>query len=319
MIVIAYVAIIGVFAYIVMRQLKPSRNEQFRIPNVIWTYWHDHDHIPQMVQQCIASWKKTNPGYQVVILDMDMVEQLCGVDLRSISAVANSEPARIADYCRLLVVAKYGGFWIDASILCLESLEWIHKLRKSNDAEMVGFYAPVTTNMDYPIPESWFFAAPPKSPFVEAWKNEAISFAMTYSDDLAYVQDVKNQGKTDLQNLEQSLPYLMIHLWATVVMQRRAKDHRYKVYLMSATEDGGPFMYLSATHWKHPDAILALCNDRNLQTKLIKFRGTDREYIEKHGGDIKCNNDESHPFVHQLVNGIEQENKRISDDITLLL
>jgi hypothetical protein len=268
-----------------------------RIPRIIWTYWHEPQNIPPLISKCMDTWREMNPDYEIVVLDVDKVKQLCGVDLGSMPHIDLSVHARVADYCRLVVVAKFGGFWIDASMLCLEPLEWISQLQQSTGAEMVGFYAPHTTNKDYPIPESWFFAAPPRSPFVTAWKNEALAMATEFVDDKAYMAHIIDETDTDIQGLKESLPYLAIHLWATVVMQRRAS--KYNVHLMDAMS--GPFKYLHENGWKQGPALEALCEKKELQTGLIKLRGAERNYIEQHQGEIRCDKNKAHPFVHRLL------------------
>jgi hypothetical protein len=276
-----------------------------QIPNRIWTYWHDLNNIPPVIVKCMDSWKKTNPGYEITVLNIEKVFKLCGVDLSEEKTVVHASHARISDYCRLIALAKYGGFWIDASMLCLEPLEWVHQEQQAHGAEMVGFFAPHTRLEDYPIPESWFIAATAASPFINDWLHEAMTMA-TYTNDTAYVKHIKENTNTDLQGLEVALPYLAIHLWATVVMQRRSKDNLYKVHLMSAM-DGvqGPFRYLNANEWKPHESLEALCANKSLQTKLIKMRGAERGYLETHGKGMVCEEATAHPFIYDMFNSIK--------------
>lgn len=291
-----FAALVAVLIISLLLKHSNARRER-EIPKRIWTYWHSVNDIPPFVAKCISSWKQMNPGYEITILDVDRLKELCGVDLRAYKSIDLNAHPRVADYCRLIAVAMYGGFWIDASMLCLEPLEWVREAQRSNGAELVGYAAPHTTNPEYPIPESWFFAAPANSPFVNAWMGEGLTMAAKYPTDVDYVAHIEETTTTDLQDLKKDLPYLAIHLWATVVMQRRRKDGRkYAIHLLDASQ--GPFKYLHDNGWDQDRAIKALCEDEDMQTGLIKFRGKERKFIE--GNQTTCSGGSVHPLVYGL-------------------
>jgi len=78
---------------------------------------------------------------------------------------------RKSDFIRLELLSKYGGIWMDASIICKYSLNWIHAYQKNTDAEMVGYYINGFTTIEkYPVVENWFISCIPKSRFIELWK-----------------------------------------------------------------------------------------------------------------------------------------------------
>jgi hypothetical protein len=316
---IALIALIALIACMPEKKKEKEEKDNFsaarsllaaeapQIPHLIWTYWHDTNNIPPIIGKCMESWKRTNPEYKITVLNIDKVYELCGVDLRKDDAIVQGTHARISDYCRLIVLAKFGGFWIDASMLCLEPLEWVHEVQQAHGAEMVGFFAPHTRLDDYPIPESWFIAAPAASQFINDWMLEGLTMARAFTNDVAYVKHIKENTKTDLQGLEIQLPYLVIHLWATVVLQRRSKNNLYMVHLMSAM-DGiqGPFKYLNTNQWKSLESLEALCANKSLQTKLIKMRGAERGYLETHGKGMVCEEATAHPSIYDMFNSLKQ-------------
>ena len=69
------------------------------------------------------------------------------------------------DFLRLCLVEKYGGVWLDASIICNRSIE---ESMDINETRVVGFECP----MGKGILESWAFGARPSHPFITEWKNE---------------------------------------------------------------------------------------------------------------------------------------------------
>lgn len=68
------------------------------------------------------------------------------------------------DVFRLLLLARYGGVWADASMLCMQPLDnWIHTSLKEN-----GFWM-------YDIC-SWFMIAAKNSTFASIWRDLAIEY-----------------------------------------------------------------------------------------------------------------------------------------------
>ena len=259
-----------------------------KFPKLIWTYWHDINNIPLTVTKCIDTWKNNNPDYTITILDDNKIKELCQIDLRKEfpnidkqNWTDEQKRARYADFARVIIIAKYGGFWMDSSIICTKSLEWIQHICSS--AELIGFYAPHTRNTKFPILENWFFAAIPNSQYIKDWLNE-IKFMSTFDKESDYVKYIIDLKTIDIQGLEDSLPYLIMHLCATLVQQKNPK--LYNIYLMDGLT--GPFKYLENAKWQLPYAFEKLCNDKTLQTPLIKIRGTERKYLEEH--NIECNN-----------------------------
>jgi len=265
------------------------------IPNVIWTYWHDPLNIPPLVQRCIKTWQLTNPTYTINILNDAKIKELFGSDIVTMfpNVVKSNIVARQADLARALVMAKYGGFWIDASTICTESLNWVHRIRQQSGAEMIAFYAPHTTDPLMPIIENWFFAAVRGSAFVNDWLAE-LKRMESFDSEAAYIAHVKKNKEVDMQHLEHSLPYLVMHLCAAVVLQR--DPNKYNLHLFNGLK--GPLMYMDKARWKQPEGFKELCEKKENQTPIIKMRSTEREYLEKNGFSCNTNN----PYVKMVIN-----------------
>jgi len=130
------------------------------IPARIWSYWHSATLDP-VVQQCIENWKRHCPGLDVQVIHAHTLGDVVAAgDLPP--AFAALPAAKQADWLRLYVVRRFGGYWLDASTLLTQSLAWLDDLRQAQSAEFVGFYIDgYTTDLRYPIIESWAFGAPP--------------------------------------------------------------------------------------------------------------------------------------------------------------
>jgi mannosyltransferase OCH1-like enzyme len=172
---------------ILLQYLKTESVESFhienhssnKIPNKIWTFWDGE--VPDVVEKCISSWRKYNPTYSIVVLNKENLSNY--LEPQEIEILNhpnfNDSVQRFSDVVRLLILSKYGGFWIDASIICHTSFDWIHEIQEKKQVEIVGYYLDGFTLSDYkihsPVIESWFFACIPNSPFVKDWCNEFLS------------------------------------------------------------------------------------------------------------------------------------------------
>ena len=251
------------------------------IPKLIWTFW-DTDEIPELVGKCIETWKKHNPDYKITILKKDnLKDYIPEVDIYGLKH-ANTAP-RISDFVRLHTLKKYGGFWVDASIIMTEPLDFILQKQKEGSYELVGYYLEnFTNNYDYPIIESWFFAAIPNSHFINLWCDTFMKIN-NYDNVSDFTQFILHSG-TDTQNIN-ALDYLAIHTAAQYIFQKliTIPDLKGRLFLFKAED--GPYKYLHDVQWfyaelYHEKAFDKLLNDKSCFTPIIKLRGCDRIYLE---------------------------------------
>lgn len=266
-------------------KIKSQRDQTTDVPKIIWTYWHDPLNIPPIVQNCLNSWRENNPDFSIVILNVDNIRKWCGVDLNRIPNLDTNNHARTSDFCRLFALAKFGGIWMDASIICTKPLDWVIDIQKTHESDLVTYEAPFTTNRNYPIPENWFLVAPSNSSFIKDWVDEGMNMLTNFKSEKDYVDHIKNATSIDMQKLPDMLPYLVMHLCATVVMQRKRRD--YNIYFLDAMS--GPFKYLNDNSWDHERAFNALCSKPELWiSPLIKLRGDERQWLETNHRKVVC-------------------------------
>lgn len=231
---------------------------------------------PPIVEECIKSWKRHNPQHKVIILNKKTVHKFINIPT-DLSHFYDNNKALFADVVRILLLEKYGGYWVDATIYAYCSFDsLIPNNLKLQDLDFFGYYMPgFTTNKQYPIIENWFFGAKRNSPFIKDWKN--VFFRMReYKDTTKYYQDIEKQG-VDLQKLLFK-EYLSMHVAAQYVLQKSNK--KYKIIVNNC--ELGPFAYLHDSKWDQKKAFDLLLGDNDLYYKqtLVKMRGTDREYID---------------------------------------
>ena len=89
---------------------------------------------------CIETWYKSNPSWQIVVLDKNTIlDYLTNKDLPTTWKKINSYQVK-AELIRVALIAKYGGVWMDSSIILKESLDIMFwNDIKNNDMELGGF------------------------------------------------------------------------------------------------------------------------------------------------------------------------------------
>lgn len=145
------------------------------IPKTVWIYWDGGEAAaPPVVTACIASWRRHNPGWSVVVLDAHSLAARAELPDRP----AGMSVQAYSDLVRLRLLRRHGGVWADATVMCLKPLDhWLPPLAAT------GFFAFLWTRADrwfvlpnvHRVPTSWFLAAAPEGPVIAAW--EAASFA----------------------------------------------------------------------------------------------------------------------------------------------
>jgi hypothetical protein len=121
------------------------------VPKIIWIYWHSGEaDAPEIVARCIASWRSLNPGWDVRVLDDASYARFADM-----SDVKTKRIAHWADILRLRLLARHGGVWADATLLCARPLDhWLPLVTPS------GFFAFSRPGPDRII-ANWIIASVP--------------------------------------------------------------------------------------------------------------------------------------------------------------
>jgi hypothetical protein len=190
-------------------------------------------------------------------------------------------PQRLADFIRLHVLYKHGGYWLDASIILFGSLDIFGQHQERLQSEYVGYYIEgFTRDIRAPIIENWFFGCVKESLFVGLWRDEFMRINQ-YSSAMAYVDHMR------LHNIRiDGIPYflsyyLSMHAAAQVVIQHHAYPME-RCFLQTA--ESGPFQYLACNHWESKKAIawvVKAVQQGSIMPTFIKMRRWERGLLER--------------------------------------
>lgn len=275
--------------------IENYENANTTIPHVIWTYWHDTK-LPTFIEKCIDTWRVHNPRFRINILNKENYRKYVNIDILALKHSQN-DPVRASDFIRLYVLAKHGGIWMDASIICFRSLSFLEPGKLAHK-EFIGFHIPnFMTDARYPIIETWCFACKPRSPFITLWYEHALQMNDFHSLK-AYVDHMHHVKNVDLQNISHP-EYLACHVTAQYVLQKKLKGtQRDDMHLFNATGEHnpmfgpGPFFYLNNKAWNSSQSLRVFCEPKEIKkyetSTFIKLRGIDRKVIEDNTHVQRC-------------------------------
>lgn len=142
----------------------------------IWILWLQgwNKNTPELISEVRKSWVEFNKDWNVIALDSVNIANY--LDLTSNSPISllvesNIPPAAYSDVIRLNLLEKYGGVWVDATLLCMRPLdEWIY------DALLpTGFW--MYHGRDYGKgPASWFIISIRNSYIIKQWAKECMNY-----------------------------------------------------------------------------------------------------------------------------------------------
>lgn len=251
--------------------LKRTKKESYG-NNLIWTYWNDDNKMPYIVKLSIKSWELMNPEYKITILNEKNICQYLDISSQ-ITLKKIKTQQRKSDFLRLYLLDKYGGIWIDASIVMYHPLKkWLPK--NQNNYDLIGYeFESWTTASEYPVIESWFLMTP-KRELINEWKKEFLK-AIEMGDD-NYLKLLKSRN-INLQKIR-GPKYLIIHCALQAVLQ--SSKNKYKIYKYNAEEEA--LFYLVKNKWNSHRAVNYIMSNKSKNEKipnLLKLRGPERIFI----------------------------------------
>lgn len=247
------------------------------LPKLIWTFWHD-DQPPELVQRCIQNWRKQNPDYQITLVTAATLSDYVDAVPSSLTAV---HVTKQADWLRMALLEKYGGVWLDASIILAQPLEqWLRPHFTEHKASFVGFYLQRhATESEYPLIENWFMAAKPGDAFIRDWLH-LFTTEVINSGTESYLNKLRQAGQ--LQRFCQGFTtpeYHTMHVAGQQLLHQNNATECYRLNLLRAEDYG--FKLQAASQWRRRRLywrLLVRCDEH--LPPLIKLRGGERRKLD---------------------------------------
>ena len=147
----------------------------------IFTFWEPKLNIPGYIKLCILTWKNVFSNEKIIILDYSNLYHYLNPLLISKILCKNMKMKVQADAIRVAILKKYGGIWIDADTILINS-SFIKK-----------FYGYELATLSYHI---GFIYASKNSIFISKWLSKIIERVNIYKKALS-----RNLTKEQYNNL----------------------------------------------------------------------------------------------------------------------
>lgn len=92
-----------------------------KIPKKIHYCWFGRNEKPEIIEQCINTWKKILLDYEIIEWNEDNFNIECNEFVRQ--AYESKKYAFVSDYARLYALYNYGGIYLDTDVEVLKSLD----------------------------------------------------------------------------------------------------------------------------------------------------------------------------------------------------
>ena len=103
----------------------PSVESSDKYKNAIWILWFQGEkNAPELVKKCIESVRYFHSDKQVIVLDFESLKNYIEIPnyIQEKYEKGIIPHANFSDYVRLCLLAKYGGTWIDSTLLLTDKL-----------------------------------------------------------------------------------------------------------------------------------------------------------------------------------------------------
>jgi len=242
------------------------------IPKIIWIYWEEEE-LPKLVQGFINKIKKLHIDYDIHVLSKSNImnylpEFYCHVDV----PIANK-----TDLIRLELLYKFGGIWMDATIILNEKVDWVYTPNLNARYDLVGFYREVNTIEDkYPVIETWFLASSAGNELIRDWLE--VFKPIRDIGSVQYFEMLKKRDDYEIISARINPPdYLIVYLACQIVLR---KDKEYSFYLYRAEDSA--FFLQDYYKWNSNviSYVLTQLDSRNSNFKIIKLTSGDRNLLK---------------------------------------
>lgn len=169
-------------------KLKGNKWENFIINYYIWIkiiyilWFQGFENSPEVVKQCVKSWKYYNPDWNIILLDNTNLSNYVRIDDYLYISGNQIEKCHLADIIRCILLNNYGGLWTDATTFCNKPLnDWLpHYITE-------GFFAfNKPTTIPDKILSNYFLYADKKNYIIEKWCFTTIDFHKTHELNYPY-------------------------------------------------------------------------------------------------------------------------------------
>ncbi len=226
------------------------------LPREVWSYWHEGIE-GEFNKLCRQSWKLHLPNWKInVVRGKDELFGLVPSDYLPVDFDKLTVHKK-ADSARIALLRRYGGIWMDMSILLTDNYDWVEKLVNEEGHTFVCYamYGHGKFGMDGKrgdeVIENWWFATISESPVIKAWNETWVRWL---NDDYR-ISDVKEfqdepwfkDGDSGKQMKHYLASEVALKFARNRVSSSKKEFDHGRVWIGNAQDD--PFWFNQMTGW----------------------------------------------------------------------
>lgn len=174
-----------------LKDFSSDENIAKPVPKIVWTCWlQGMENAPYMVKCCIGSQKKALPDYEHRILTLENYHQWVDLPgyIEKKFQKGRIPRALFTDLLRLAVLKKYGGVWLDASVLCtgFENEKLSNRWQRIERSEFTIFRYFQRGKKEPVGLSNWFIAAHPNDFVVSTVLDMLLAYWKDYNCTVDY-------------------------------------------------------------------------------------------------------------------------------------
>ena len=273
---------------IICALLLVNRGPTYQIPKIVWLYW-DEEKKPPLIEAIHKYNLPKMEGWDIRFLNKESIHKY--VDAQEYPAsLAEQKIQHQSDWYRLYLLSKYGGCWIDASIIlndpkALDGI-WARSTERRADITIFGtssynedegnIYKKFShsSGMDIPLViDNWFIMAPLHSAIAAKWFEE-FNTAMERGL-LNYKRECVEEG-VDISAIyftDEDDTYLTMHICIQKIMQKDLAD--LPPILVLDSRDS-MFKIHEECEWKQECIEETVLEEESRELPYIKLMSTNR-------------------------------------------
>lgn len=233
-------------------------NYRYILPKHIWVYW-DTPRMPDLIQKIQNYNQKRLDRWTIHYLNNENLHFYIDQSEYPQNYESILLPQHKSDWIRLCILNKYGGCWLDASIIINDvgALDKLYMESIQQRSQFTGFS--LSNKYLHGVPlyiENWFIMAPKNSTIIKAWLKE---FELAIHKGFRkYKKDIIDEGVNvkSIYNSDDDV-YLTMHACLQAILQKR---FAYTPSILIKPAENDMFR------------LLKICSDRPLSCVMENIR-----------------------------------------------
>ena len=240
------------------------------IPKIVWSYWND-ENIPPTIKKIMDQRAVTLPDWEFIVLTDATIPEYLSDYPSNYNTLRQSHKS---DWLRLALLEKYGGCWLDATIVVnsAPAFEQIYNESVANKSEFTGFFTGMGLLEQDPTTfiESWFIMAPQGSRVIAAAAKEFTSACEMGFQEYRVQALSEHNFSQHVYNDDPANIYLTVYAAIQMSIQKRL-NKKVNIILYNSYD---------AMYKLHADCWEPEKNDYN-SVCIVKLMRDEPEYVKR--------------------------------------